>query len=291
MESVRQLEKEGYRVSIVPVDTYGTIDVATCLNLITPDTILISVMYANNEIGTIQPIKELSDAIKKYRDETSSHFPLLHTDACQAAGFLSLDVQDLGVDLMTLNGSKIYGPKGIGMLYKKKEVKIEPIIFGGEQEHNLRAGTESVPLIVGFAKALKKVNDNRMTESKRLIKLRDYFIDRLQEKIPTLIRNGHSEKRLPNNIHISIPHVEGESISLMLDQYGIEVSTGSACSAYDLKPSHVLSAIGQNPDVIHGSIRFSLGKYTTRKELDYVLLIFPGIITRLTSISAITTNK
>ncbi len=285
LESAKQLENEGFVVSILPVDTYGKIHVDECLKIIRPDTILISVMYANNEIGTIQPIHELAETIKKYRGD--KHFPLLHTDACQAAGFLPLGVDRLGVDMMTLNGSKIYGPKGIGVLYKRKHVKIQPVIVGGDQEMHFRAGTENIALVVGFATALKISDENRKIESKRLTKLRDYFISELQKRIPNIILNGHTTERLPNNIHVSIPYIEGESILLMLDKYGIEISTGSACSASDLKASHVLRAIGQTAELAHGSIRFSLGKNTTTTELNQVLTVFPKIVEHLSQISAL----
>ncbi len=289
IESARQLEKEGFKVSILPVDTFGMISIQTCLSLITEKTILISVMMANNEIGTIEPIKELVRAIGAWRDEHRQNmFPMVHTDACQAAGALSVDVRELGVDLMTLNGSKIYGPKGVGLLYKKRHIRIDPLIVGGEQEQSLRAGTESLPLIVGFGEALKRAENSRKKESQRLTLLRDYFTKSLLEKIPQAIVNGHRTERLPNNIHISIPHIEGESILLMLDKLGIEASTGSACSAFDLKPSHVLLAIGQTAEFAHGSIRFSLGRDTTHDDLDRVLSLFPGIVSRLSSISALT---
>ncbi len=287
LESAHALRRDGFEVDILPVDTFGRIDVDECLRLVRPTTTLISVMYANNEIGTILPIVELATALKKFRAGDRA-LPLLHTDACQAAGFLPLDVQELGVDLMTLNSSKIYGPKGVGMLYKKRGVRIQPLIVGGEQEMNLRAGTESVPLIVGMSVALKKVMEWRQEESARLTALRDYFIERLLTEIPGAILNGHPSERLPNNIHISIPYVEGEAILLMLDRQGIEASTGSACSAFDLKPSHVLMAIGQNAEFAHGSIRFSLGKETTRQEIDQVMVTFPPIIERLRSVSALT---
>ncbi len=289
IESARQLEKEGFTVSTIPVDAFGMIDVEACLKLITDRTILISVMYANNEIGTIEPIRELAEAIGTWRSEHGQRdFPFLHTDACQAAGALSVEVNELGVDLMSLNGSKIYGPKGVGILYKRKHVRIEPVIVGGEQERMLRAGTESVPLIIGCAEALTLADASRKEESQRLITLRDYFMDRLIEHIPHAIINGHRTMRLPNNVHISIPHIEGESILLMLDQLGIEASTGSACSAYDLKPSHVLMAIGQTAEFAHGSIRFSLGRDTTQDDLDRVLAVFPAVATRLSNISALT---
>lgn len=295
-EAAKRLEKEGFEVSIAPVRSDGIVDVEACLKLVTDRTILVSIMLANNEIGTIQPIIYLSRAIHDHKEKQKGQsggnaLPFFHTDACQAAGFLSLDVKELGVDLMTLNGSKIYGPKGVGVLFKKKNIRTEPILVGGEQEFNIRAGTESLPLIVGFAEALKMTDGMREKESLRLFELRDYFTEGLLKKIPGAILNGNRSLRLPNNVHISIPHIEGESILLMLDKLGIEASTGSACSAYDLKPSHVLLAIGQTAEFAHGSVRFSLGRSTTKRQLDHVLEVFPPIATRLSIISALTTHK
>ncbi len=286
IEAAELLKKDGFYVSVVPVLHDGLVDIAQCVSLVNEKTILVSVMYANNEIGTIEPIKEIAAALKNFRG--SRPFPLFHTDACQAAGALSLDVRELGVDLMTLNGAKIYGPKGTGILYKRSGVRIDPLIVGGEQEMNLRGGTENLPLIIGFAEALKKVDTKRTSESARLTILRDYFIKRLFHEVPGAILNGHPRERLPGNIHISIPHVEGESMLLMLDTYGIEVSTGSACSALDLKPSHVLLAIGQSSEFAHGSIRFSLGRETTKREIEDVMKVFPGIVENLRGISALT---
>ncbi|MDQ5893351.1 MAG: cysteine desulfurase [Patescibacteria group bacterium] len=289
MESTKLLEREGFKVSIAPVRTDGCIKVEPLLELLTNKTTIVSVMYANNEIGTIQPIQELALAIQEWKkDNGNRELPFFHTDACQAAGFLSLDVRELGIDLMTVNSSKIYGPKGVGILFKKKNLKLQPIIVGGEQESNLRAGTENIALIVGMAEALKIADESRHKESKRLSGLRDYFISKLLATIPLSILNGNRVSRLPNNVHISIPHIEGESILLMLDKFGIEASTGSACSAYDLRPSHVLMAIGQTPEFAHGSIRFSLGRGTTKVDIDYVLKIFPPIAQRLSAISALT---
>ena len=285
LEPAKQLEKEGFEITVIPVDKKGTIDIKQIIASIKKETILISIMYANNEIGTIEPIKDLALALKGYRGVNT--LPLLHTDACQAAGYLSIDTDRLGIDLMTLNSSKIYGPKGIGMLYKRSEIKINPIISGGEQERNQRAGTENIALIHGFAEALVKACDNKEKEVKRLSELQKYFIEELQKKIPDIKINGHIKNRLPNNIHISIPSVEGESMLLMLDSIGVEVSTGSACSTFDLKPSHVLLAIHQDEEIIHGSIRFTMGKYTDKKDLDYVLKVFPPIVERLKSLSAI----
>jgi cysteine desulfurase len=299
LESAVRLSSEGFSVTFLPVDNLGRVDTKKLLEAITPETILVSIMYANNEIGTIEPIKEISKALMRRKESApdsstkkfSGIFPIFHTDACQAAGYLSLDVKELGVDLMTLNGSKIYGPKGVGMLYVKRGVTLLPVIIGGEQEKSLRAGTESVPLIVGFAEALKKANSQQKKESVRLSVLRDYFIKRLKEETPDLSVNGDLQNRLPNNVHVSVPNVEGESILLMLDINKIEASTGSACSARDLKPSHVLLALGQSADLAHGSIRFTLGKYTSKKDIDYVLSVFPDIIKRLKSISALTVKN
>ena len=292
LESAKQLESEGFRVSIATVNMDGRLNMEAFVKLLTEKTILISIMYANNEIGTIEPIKDIVEEVRKWKMENGNKaFPFIHTDACQAAGFLSLDVEDLGVDLMSVNGSKIYGPKGIGILYKKRTIKIQPQIVGGEQESNQRAGTENVALIIGFSEALRIADESREFESKRLEKLRGYFIRELLKRIPTAILNGHAALRLPNNVHISIPNIEGESILLMLDKLGIEASTGSACSAYDLRPSHVLMAIGQTAEFAHGSIRFSLGRSTTKEDLDYVLEVFPPITQRLSAISALTVKK
>ncbi len=302
LESAKQLEKDGFEVSIIPVDPFGLIDIDACVRCITEKTILVSVMYANNEIGTIEPITELSKAIHEWRQNRGhnrSHnsaissnqlpqFPLLHTDACQAAGALSLNVNELGVDLMSLNSSKIYGPKGVGLLYKKRGIALQPLIVGGEQENMLRAGTESVPLIVGFVEALLKADAMRIEESKRLCELRDYCMDEIVARIDGVIINGHRTCRLPNNIHISIPFIEGESILLMLDNEGVEASTGSACSAFDLKPSHVLTAIGQSAEFAHGSIRFSLGRSTTKADIDRMADLLSTIVERLSGISALT---
>ncbi len=307
LEAVKQLEKEGFVIEYFPVDKYGMIDVSDCVSRITAKTILISVMYANNEIGTIQPIRELAQAIaemKKKRAESSrsefsatsnhqpvtSDYPLLHTDACQAAGALSLDVTELGVDLMSINGSKIYGPKGVGVLFKKKGIILSPIIFGGGQEYTLRSGTENLPNIVGMSLALSRIEKKKEEESLRLIKLRDYCISELEKHIPDIVLNGHRTLRLPNNIHISIPCVEGESMVLMLDSLGIEVSTGSACSSNDLQVSHVLVATGQDPSLMHGSLRITLGETTSKDDCDYFLSTISDIIKRLRSMSALTTS-
>ena len=298
IESAKQLEKEGFEVEYIPVDGFGMIDIKDVVSRITDKTILISVMYANNEIGTIQPIRELAEAVSRKQKAIrefltgnlklkTGNFPILHTDACQAAGYLPIDIESLGVDMMTLNGSKIYGPKGIGILYKNKNVKIEPIIFGGGQEKGLRSGTPNLPAIVGFDFALTRVEERRVEEFQRLTEIRDYFIKGLNTSIPDLVLNGHSTSRLPNNIHISIPGVEGESMLLMLDELGIQASTGSACSASDLQVSHVLLAIKQDVSLMHGSLRFSLGEKTSKEDCDYVISSLTDIVNKLKKISPI----
>ena len=237
-------------------------------------------MFANNEIGTIQPIEEISKIAREH------NIPF-HTDACQAAGALELNVNKLGMDLITLNGSKIYGPKGIGILYKKKNIELEPIIHGGGQEYGLRSGTENIPAIIGFAKALELAQNACEKENARLIKLRDYLISKTLESIPKSILNGHPTKRLPNNVNISFLDVEGESILLYLSRAGIFVSTGSACSSKKLEVSHVLDAIGLSHDAAHGSIRFTLGKQTTKEDIDYTIKILTKTISFLREISPV----
>ncbi|MBU4224184.1 aminotransferase class V-fold PLP-dependent enzyme, partial [Patescibacteria group bacterium] len=216
-----------------------------------------------------------------------SKYPLFHTDACQAGGYLDLDVNKLGVDLMTINGSKIYGPKGIGILYARKGIKLQPMFYGGEQENKMRPGTENVPAIIGFAEALKISQKNKNKETKRLTGLRDHFIKRLTAEIPKTFLNGHSSKRLPNNINVSMLGIEGESVVLYLDKMGVACSTGSACASESLEPSHVIMALGKPHEYGHGSLRFTLGKANTKKDVDYVMKILPGIVKKLRNISAI----
>ena len=286
LEAVHTLKKEGFNISILPVKKNGIIDVEECVKLITDKTILISLMYVNNEIGTIQPIKELSLEVSKLK---KNNIPLLHVDACQAITMLPVDMRELGVDLLTLNSSKVYGPNGVGLLYKRKGIKIEPIIVGGGQESNLRAGTESVPLITGFAKALQISNEKRDLEYNRLKSLQDYLRKELKNRIPQVLFNGDQELCVPSVVHITVPSIEGESMLMMLDSYGICVSTGSACSATDLRPSYVLTAIGQAPELIHGSLRISMGRFTTKKEIDYFIEVFPKIVDTLTRLSPLAT--
>ena len=273
------LEKSGFEVTYLEVDQNGLVNSEDVENAVTKNTILITIMYANNEIGTIEPIKEIAKIANKHKVP-------FHTDACQAAG-LEVDVKKLGVDMMTLNGSKIYGSKGIGILYKSSDVKIEQLMHGGSQEKGLRSGTENVPGIIGFAKALELMQNEKIKENERLIKLRDDFIKMVMKKIPRTFINGHPTERLPNNANISFLDIEGESIMLYLNEKEIYVSTGSACSSEKLEVSHVLDAIGLKHDAAHGSIRFTLGKMTTKEDLDYVLEVLPEIIESLRRISPV----
>lgn len=289
IESAKQLEREGFRVEKAQVDSFGRVNTDEILSLVKNDTILVSVMSANNETGTVMPIAEIGEALKKRRK--GDIFPIFHTDACQAAGWLPLNVSDLGVDLMTLNGSKIYGPKGIGMLYKKNNIRLDPIIVGGGQENDLRAGTEFAPMIVGFAAALEKAERLRQNESARLRPLKEYFILELKKRTPEIIINGHPKFNLPTIVYATFPKIEGESLVLMFDETGVEVATGSACSSKDLEPSYVLRAMGQSDDLIHGSVRFSFGRHTTREEIDYILSVLPSIVKQLKSISFLTANN
>lgn len=285
MESVKKLEKEGFEVTYLKVNREGEIDLEDLKKEIREDTILVSIIYVNNEIGTIQNISKIFNEIKK------DNLPILHTDACQAVGHLDIDVNDLGADLISMNSSKIYGPKGIGILYKKNSINIESLIIGGDQEFKLRAGTESLPQIMGCAFAFEKSCNLLHQEVQKNKKLRTCLIDKIGKEIPEVIINGQIENGIDHVLHITIPDIEGESIVLMLDQYGIEVATGSACSSNDLKPSYVLSAIGQNDDLVHGSIRISFGRETEIKDLDYLVEKLKIVTERLKSMSALTIKK
>jgi len=294
LKSFKRLEQLGFDLTYIPVDKYGLIQPDEVMKALKPNTVLISLIYANNEIGTIQPISEISHIIKNYRhiqqlDTLSKNpiYPILHTDACQAASYLDIKVNNLGVDMMTLNGSKIYGPKQSGILYKNKNINLSPMLYGGMQENGIRPGTENTGAIVGFSSALKLAVKNKNKQNQRLEKLRHYLTMELI-KIPDTILNGHPEKRLPNNANISFLGVEGESIVLKLDAKDIYVSTGSACHSSSLEPSHVILALEpKNFERAHSSIRFSLGRSTTRQQIDRLLKILPKILKDLRQISAI----
>ncbi|MBI2426233.1 MAG: cysteine desulfurase [Candidatus Kerfeldbacteria bacterium] len=280
IKPARQLEREGFRVTYLPVQKNGIVDVRDVECAITPDTILISVMMANNEIGTLQPVQKIGGIVKSInRNRALTNKLLLHTDACQAIGSVLTHVNKLGVDLLTLNGSKVYGPKGVGALYVRKGIQLEPVMYGGGQERGLRSGTENVAAIAGLAAAVKKANAKRDTESKRLAKLRDATMKRL-EKMEGVRITGDRINHLPNNIHITVENIEGEEAVLYLDKYGIQASTGSACTTTSLEPSHVLTAIGMTASEAAGSLRFTMGRGTTKKDLDALLRVLPRVITQ-----------
>ncbi len=291
LKTVEHLEKkEGATVTYVPVDKNGVINVKALATTLTPETLLVSVMSANNEIGTIEPINEIGRIIKEYKQRLGrrpNEAPFFHTDACQAAGFLNIKPNELGVDLLALNASKIYGPKGVGLLYIRSSLRPEPIIFGGGQENSLRSGTHNVPGIIGFAKALELAEKNKITEGARLTILRDKLIAGILNAVPKTRLNGHPKLRLPNNVHISFMDIEGEALVLYLDAKGIYASTGSACASTSLEPSHVVRGIGLSYEAAHGSIRLTLGKRNTEADVDYFLSVIPGVVEKLRSISPV----
>ena len=289
LNAATELKKQGFEISLAHVDKEGITKLDELEKLIRSDTFLISIMYANNEIGTIQPIAEISKLIKKVRDArkaAGNEIPIyLHSDGAQAAGALDLDVQKLGVDLFVISGSKIYGPKGIAALFVRRGTRVRPLTFGGGQEGNLRSGTENVPAIVGLGKALEIAEDLKSSENARLIELRDYFIKRLTAEIPKTILNGDATERLPNNVNVSILDIEGEAAVLYLDAKGIAISTGSACTSLTLDPSHVILALSRPYEHAHSSLRFSLGRKTTREDVDYAMSVLPKVVSRLREIS------
>jgi len=283
-ESCRYLEKQGIKVTHVAVDHDGLVDPREVERAVTPETILISVMHANNEVGTIQPIAEISRVAR-------SRGIYFHTDAVQTVGHIPAKVDDLGVDLLAISAHKLYGPKGVGVLYVRKGTRIVPFMHGGGQERGLRATTENVPGIVGFGKAAEIAQAEMDAESKHVTRLRDKLIKGLLERIPQVRLNGHPTQRLPNNVNISVASVEGESLAVSLDLEGIAVSTGSACSSEAMEPSHVLTAMGVPVELARGSLRFSLGKKNTDEEIDRVLEAFPRIVSRLRAVSPLWTGK
>jgi cysteine desulfurase len=276
LETARTLESEGVEVSYLPVLQNGLIQSQTVRAAIKPNTVLISIMFANNEIGTILPISKISKEIIEFKKELGrekTSFPYFHSDASQAGNYFSLQIEKLGVDLLTIDAGKIYGPKGVAVLYKRSEVPIEPIIFGGAQESGLRAGTENVAGIVGCAEALKEAQKMREKESKRLIKLRDFFIDEVLKKFPDATLNGDPEQRLPNNVNICFPKSNSEFMVLSLDAKNISVSATTACKSIgDTAYSYVVEAIGK-PECAASSIRFSFGRDTTKKSLEKTLKV------------------
>jgi len=283
LEPCHQLEREGVEVTYLPVTKEGIVKVSDVKKAIKKNTVLVSVMYANNEIGTIQPIAEIGKLLKTIHSKLQTKI-YFHTDAVQAANYLDCNVQKLGVDLLTLSAHKIYGPKGVGALYIKEGTPITPLIYGGGQESGVRSGTENVAAIVGLGEAIKQIA-NRKSQIVRIKQLRDKLIEGILKKIPGTRLNGSKEYRLPNNVNASISGVEGESMVIALDQEEIAASTGSACSSRSLEPSHVLLALGLSSEQAHGSLRLTLGRYTTEKEIDKVLEVLPKIVERLRKIS------
>jgi len=287
LETLLHYQKTGeVEVTVLPVDKFGMVSVEEFEKALRPDTVLVSIMMANNEIGTIQPIADIGRAILKWRKEQATPYPYFHSDACQASGVLDLDIEKLHVDLLTLNGSKIYGPKGIGMLYVRRGVKIEPLIRGGGQEKNIRSGTENVPGIVGFAEALRLAQAGKDKENARLTQLRDRLVEGLLA-IPKTRLNGHPTERLPNSVNISFIDIEGEAAVLYLDAEGIYCSTGSACASTSLDPSHVILATGLSYEGAHGSLRFTLGKRTTAEDIERVIEVMPGVVEKLRHMSPV----
>ena len=278
LHTCEYLEKKGAEITYLDVDENGLIDLDELQKAIRPDTILISIMFANNEIGTIEPVKEIGMIAKE-------HGILFHTDAVQAFGQIPIDVDDMNIDMLSSSAHKINGPKGIGFLYIRKGVKIRSFVHGGAQERKRRAGTENVPAIVGYGVAAKRAAETMEERTAKERELRDYFIERIQKEIPYVKLNGHPQKRLPNNINISFRFIEGESLLIMLDMKGIAGSSGSACTSGSLDPSHVLLAIGLPHEIAHGSLRLSLGADTTKEDLDYTLEQIKEIVNRLRELS------
>lgn len=278
LNSCKYLEKEGLKVTYAGVDKDGTVDLDEIRRAITPKTILISIMWANNEVGTIEPIEEIGRLAK----EKGIYF---HTDAVQAAGKIPMDIENTPVDLLSISAHKFYGPKGVGALYIRKGAKITPQFHGGHHEFKKRAGTENVAGIVGMGRAAELAKIEIPEEIKQLTGLRDYLYKGIASKIPEVTLNGHPTKRLPNTLNVRFKYLEGESIVLNLDLEGVAVSTGSACTSGSLEPSHVLTAMGVDAAETQGSIRFSLSKDNTKEDMDHVIAVLPPIIQRLRDMS------
>lgn len=282
VETAKVLEKEGFTISYAPVNKDGIIDVEKLVSLIQPNTILISIMCVNNEVGSIQTIRAIADALVKFRD--GRELPFLHTDACQAVSIMSVRPNDLGVDLMTINSGKIYGPKGIGCLWRRRGIRIMPVVVGGEQESGLRSGTENISLAIGFAKALELAQSNYQNENNRLKGLHKVLKEGISKNISGVHFNTPEENFSPGILNVSFDGTEGESLLLDLDHRGVCCSTGSACAATDLKPSYVLLAMGISEELAHASLRFSFGRFTTHDEVQKLIKVLPLSVNRIRSI-------
>ncbi len=280
LHSVESLKRLGFSVTILPVDSEGMVDPEDVKRAITPETCLISIMYANNEVGTIQPIEDISRIAREAG-------VLFHTDAVQAVGHMPVDVKSLGVDMLSLSGHKFYGPKGVGALYARRGVRLAPLIDGGAQERKRRAGTENMAGIVGMGMAIELAVSEMDEVSAKEERLRDKLMEGLTQRIPDVRLNGHRRLRLPNNVNMSFLYVEGESLLLNLDMEGIAASSGSACTSGSLAPSHVLMAMGIPHEVAHGSVRMTLGRYTEDADVERVLDVMPRIVEKLRAMSPI----
>jgi cysteine desulfurase len=288
------LERLGFNVTYLPVDKYGRVSPEEVHKAITPRTTVISIMHANNEVGTIQPIAEIGRIVQEEnvrRSETGGHRLYFHTDAVQTAGKLKIDVQAMGVDLLSLSAHKFYGPKGVGVLYLRRGTRIQPILHGGHHERNLRAGTENLPGIMGMVKALELAAAEREKEQNRLAVLRDRFEKGIQNAIEAVRFNGQGAARVAGVANVSFQFVEGESMLLSLDLEGIAASTGSACASGSLETSHVLKAMCVEPTTAQGTLRFSLGHQTTDEDIDHVLAVLPRIVGRLREMSPLWKNQ
>jgi len=283
LHAMMQLEAEGFEVTYLPVDEYGLVNPEDLEKAIRPDTTLVSIMMANNEIGTIQPIAELAKIAK-------AHGALFHTDAVQAIGAIEIDVNALGVDMLSLSGHKFHAPKGVGALYIRKGVRINTLMQGGAQERKQRPGTENIASIVGMGVAIERAASTIKERNAYLIPLRDRMIEGILSSIPDTRLNGHPTKRLPNNVNVSVRYIEGEALLLSLDIAGIAASSGSACTSGSLDPSHVLLAIGLPHEIAHGSLRFSMSEETTAEEVEYVIAELKKIVERLRSMSPLYVN-
>jgi cysteine desulfurase len=285
LDVCQALEKEGFRLTVLPVDEDCMVDPKDVEKAIDKGTVLVTIMYANNEVGTIQPIEEITEIVKKknvlIHTDRPKYGGVFHTDAAAVVDYLDLNVKKLGIDLITIGAHKFGGPKGVGVLYVRKGVEIEPLTFGGHHEKGLWPGTEAVALIVGMAKAMEIASKERQEAVEKVTKLRDRLIKGVLSNVPNSRLTGHPTKRLPDIASFVIKGAEGEAMLLHLDGAGIAASSGSACTSGLLEPSHVLTAMGISPELAHGSLRFSLGKKTTKEEIDYVIKVLPGIVEKL----------
>jgi cysteine desulfurase len=284
LASCKFLESEGFEVTYLPVSTTGLIDPQSLLEAIRPDTVLVSIMHANNEVGALQPIEMLSQTAR-------GKGVYFHTDAVQSAGKIPIDVQNLDVDMISMSGHKIYGPKGVGVLFVRKGVRITPWAHGGHHENSRRAGTENIPGIVGFARALELMNQKMEEHTSHLRYLTDAFYRKVLQSVPDVVLHGDPERRIPSILNLSFKGVEGESMILSLDLQGVSVASGSACTSGTLQPSHVLSAMNVPPEIAQGAVRFSFGRSNTIQDVEYVAGLLPGIVQRLRSISPLYAGK